>query len=469
MAWTRWVPYVLRADTVLAPIGGVTGAAAAASLAPRFFRSIKYGANQIKWKMTTTRKTGGIKYKSAKLLGAARTNMKRKAAARRGGGAAGRSRPGAKGRAARRTVRRRVGSSVDPGLNYAIRKSNGGYRKAVSGPSGAWRFIKSQLESTVFRYNGVNSFSSDAGGYYPLHNYFDSTAQVRYMPVHVFDINFEQSSDVNTSHSCHYSLRFRNIVNGTDTGEKYPTFINLAGSGSGGTNNALQRWNWESGIDPGNDISQVRGSGDMLEWFQAKLMLYGTTLQPTRYRVILAKLTGHGPWHPAENVDVWSVVDNETEATRTLLADAAIPWTKLAHPLTHNPIHTYHARGNHHNMRFKIIKEWNEIIEPRESTNGDASPNFRQLEIFERVNQVCRYDHVENVPTQSTMQQDDAIPVQTANTIAADNVKPYQRHYLIICAQSGYRAGAGGPGADVTLTPTYDLQVRKKITFMGSG
>lgn len=192
-------------------------------------------------------------------------------------------------------------------------------------------------------------------------------------------------------------------------------------------------------------------------WFDISLNLYGCNTQPTLYTIRLVRFTDD--YLAMEN---WSGAQTQQNLNRIQRF-----WQSQARPLTYNPLmnRTPMVQGG-----MVVLREYRRLIQPTapfaETDVVDKNPSSTVLKI--RYADQRTRNHMSSVVgaanDELALQGDRWDLVTSTPSDVNENPWPKARLYLLITATNTTPvAQASETAAD---TPSYDMIIRKKISFM---
>jgi len=316
------------------------------------------------------------------------------------------------------TRRKRKSSYQFGNPNQYIRQTHSRGKRLRKNIRGAWKVIKSNTEGNI---QGLRQYSAfgGTGGVLVLKNISPSpsTGPIE-VPLHLYELN-ASLNDVG------------GVVTQPTIGW-YPSFSN---PGITGTLSWSNTFNLVPENTTGSASTYQNGAGkrDMLDWVQAKMLFYAPTTRAARIQVDLVQFT-----------DTRLVPDATTTS-----AFATAVYQALVKRFTISPLET---GNNEYSKYLKILDSKTFIMDAKESTDP-VNTNMREVNLFYRMNRLCRYDWAE----------DDAMGLLSLNDTqinqgdVSTQVHPRARIFLMIRGQSTNAAAYSA-----TIHPSYDLVIRTK-------
>jgi len=299
-------------------------------------------------------------------------------------------------------------------------------RRPVQNLQAVWKFINANKSSTIFQFQRYTQFGG-AIGQMILMNARAATGQYQ-TPLHMYDLtslnNVSGGSVVN-----HNPMSILEFTNQLDTG--------------------VLSWNKAAGVDwsivqsgiPANVFDAHPNAECDLEWVQVKMLAYCPSGQVTKY-----------------DVKVIQLLDEVTAPDQSPPVDYANAfWQSAVKPFACSPLDTGSVK---YGRKMKVLHSQSFIMEPKESGEIGESNHYRNIEIFLRLNKVCRFD----------WDQNDRMGLLDGTTQAnvgsnRTTVKQTDRVFLMIRAQAGFHNVLA---PEFSKHPSYDIMIRKKISQLTS-
>ena len=209
------------------------------------------------------------------------------------------------------------------------------------------------------------------------------------------------------------------------------------------------------GVEFGADTGQQ----DKMLWRSTtiKMNLWGAKSKPVRWTVEIVRATDHRVSPFARKV-----VSSGPNSGELVNAEAQQNLEAMMKQYYFNPIATINW---HHNKHFKVLKRFDMVIQPVESTDGDQDPKCHQL------NWVTKWDRVldftdQNVSGDSLVFNDDEKNFETAkevnNVITGDSHAPKGTGavFLMIRASDFSDWVETGPAFSNSLHGSFDFDIR---------
>lgn len=315
----------------------------------------------------------------------------------------------------------------------------------------AWKLLESSRQRINLRWSRITRF--DVPGAIPLLNSSNTFSAVttQYVPVHAYDI----SSFVNNLNG---SIGY--ATPGSTLSFQSPSLFNwtaLTGTSPSGTDTT----SWF----PEDTVGQVSGNAntplrrDLWNYISVKMNLYGTVQRPTKYKLQMVQFNQAHlvPANPG-NTDI--------SPGSSMYDEARSFWEYMAKPYTFSNLNDQPAV---HAKNVKVLKAWDFIINPPESTETlSSTPHFKECNIFMRMNRVQKYDEQPKGTLGSVATDVDSAKWQSDQAEFRPYVKPTDRVFLIVraLASSGTATTLSGPGTngvslfDVNYHPSYDIVLK---------
>lgn len=351
------------------------------------------------------------------------------------------------------SVRKRLFSTMNIG-EHTRRRYRRGRKKAMLAKK-----INSVVEPIYVRFQGINQYMTAAAGYFKLFNHKNSGTggvdpTVVRAPVHLWDITafLNNQNGALAYATLGYNLMFSNTAGAT--------FTNLAGV-TNDASSTTQTWTIEQTGHVSTSVALAPHKRSILEWVDMRLLCYGRSNLPTRWRVALIQILDDS-FHPNEVLlDGPPIVDSGPYNEF---------YNALAAPFMNNPID---ATGNNAlNGKIKFLHKEDFILQSQSTVDGVATniPRVHEIRGFHRLNRTQNYDY--RVPVAENVYGNFTAPGAldnkwvTSNAQYAVHVTPKARIYLMVGGQATSTLSAVTPAVAPTFTtadhPSYDLFLRAK-------
>jgi len=299
------------------------------------------------------------------------------------------------------------------------------------------KLTASQLETVIYRWNGVKSF--DTNGNYWLNNRV-VTAGRRDLPMYMFDLTSVYANP--STGTAVFSQPLLQLTQATATGDMaFDVRLNRDALGAA-TSTA---WNVEKtpGQNSTGDISEPLAKG-FLKSLSIKMNCWGAKTKAASYSIQLVKFLDDElvPSHEGFAVDILQQTKKRTDFYQNLIKT-----------LTFNPIA---QTGGAFKGRMKVLKSESFIIQPNSLDDGDTDPNVRTLSMNVAMNRIISYlETSTTLPTDARTNDDASFAVLTEASYKAQT-RPKARVYLMIRC-SNYKLDTADSNVD---TPSFDLMIR---------
>lgn len=292
----------------------------------------------------------------------------------------------------------------------------------------ALKLTRSQLETVIYRWNGVKSF--DSYGNYWMQN--RTVTGVRYLPLYMFDLTSVYENPTGTN-----SNPFLQLCQSSTTGVMAFTPKDNGATGAGLT------WFVEksptSATDPPDPFSK-----SFLKAVSIKLNCWGAKTKAAQYTIQLVKF-----------------LDDELVPSHgTYTADLALGTAKrsdfyqnLIKTLTYNPIA---QTGGTYRGRMKVLKSETFTLQPNDTSDGDTDPNVKTVSMYVAMNRIISYQESAAVLPTDTQLNENASFAQLNSAQFKPQTRPKARVYLMIRC-SNYKADVAESNDQ---TPSFDLMIR---------
>lgn len=366
-------------------------------------------------------------------------------------------------------VRQRIGGSktctmmdtdrrpmlVEPGEFTREHKRRGRYKRRSL--RNAYKLITVGLQPNYFRYTAIKPWNTSTGGYFPMYNHINSTANVVNLPLYIFDLtqcpNLNNGSLVNpfplwainrntasnvtpNAVPCQYQIGFDQT--GVVTSDGRWVAENLAGASA--TANPPFRY-------------------AMHKFSDIRLMLYGCTTIPVKWDIAIVSFPDdeYNPFYLQQNMNANFTAPGSTVGGTPPNVTALIDY--LVQPYTYSPLavqDTQHMKHIHYHYRRNVI------IQPQFSNENDVNPHFKEFKLFQKWDRKYKFDWSDSGIVGAT--QGAGFEQIAGQTFPCPHYKA--RRYLMLRATAGQTSAAGVPTYSKTINPSFDIVVRNKwMTF----
>jgi len=308
-------------------------------------------------------------------------------------------------------------------------KSSARMGRKTTAAQTALKLTRSQLETVIYRWNGVKSF--DTNGYYWMSNSSDIVVPTtRNLPLYMFDLTAlrENGTGVN-------GQPFLQMQSGV-AGSGALTFTARSHvTATGGTEN---QWSIEK-TPSATDAEVMPMSKSFLKSLSIKMNCWGAKTKAAQYTIQLVKF-----------------LDDDLVPS-TAAADATLKRTdfyqNLIKSLTFNPIA---QTGGSFKGRMKVLKSETFTIQPNSLDDSDTDPNVRTVSMYVAMNRIISYQESAAVQPIVTQLHDTAQYAKQGQSQFLAQTRPKSRVYLMIRC-SNYKLDTADSNTD---TPSFDLMIR---------
>lgn len=296
-------------------------------------------------------------------------------------------------------------------------------RKVKKNLKGAWKHIKNNLNESRQSIRSYVEFGS-SNGFNFLQNVAASAADPWTPPMILYDLT-----------SC------RNVVGGVVTDYNpcwKPEFSNYGAAGNLTWVQPATSGNWLPEDTPAASTTAASYPQDksVLDWVSAKLLFYSPFNIPTRISVQIVQFTDRR-FCPGESTGAADPLVNAF-------------YQGLIKKYSYSPL----EEGNSNLKKWmKVLYSKDFIMEPKD-TDEQVPAQYKQLDIFNRMNRVCKYDWNQN-DAMNVM----SVDTQVNNSRNLNVVEPKARIYLMIRAQSKLNSVISN-----AVHPSFDIVLRTKHT-----
>lgn len=337
------------------------------------------------------------------------------------------------------------------------------------------KLVIANENKTCLRYSNIRKFenvdvapsypvsSEVGGGAYWMYYWNNGTAggNVLTVPLYLFDVT--SVNNLKSSTAARYNPAWRLRLQTAN--DPYTIAWEHVGNQDGSGNELIGSSGWlnedASTTSQVGVTGQVPGRRCMLDWVHAKLLCYGAGKRTTRWKISFVQFTED--WlHPEFQ---YSGTTLPSSTVYPYQSAAAQFWSAYVASCTGNPIET---QIGYDPKKIKVLKEFNFTMQPQTTIETDASVGHsKAMDIFMPMNRVCTYDW----DLHKTVGTNELAAGNFAQRLGDFNqtVHPRARIYMMVTADSKTFTDVNlGTVPTVDYTPSFDLNLRKRITVLGS-
>jgi len=310
-------------------------------------------------------------------------------------------------------------------------KSSARMGRKTTAAQTALKLTRSQLETVIYRWNGVKSF--DTNGYYWMNNRV-VTAGRRDLPLYLFDL-----TSIRENPNGVYASPMLQLT-GTAGVSAFDSRIGASSAAPPATGDT--RWICEKApVDFANNEPQ---SKTYLKSLSIKMNCWGAKTKAAQYTIQLIKFLDDElvPSHDGYATDITLATTKRTDFYQNLIKT-----------LTFNPIA---QTGGSYKGRMKVLKSETFTIQPNDTSDGDTDPNVRTVSMYVAMNRIISYQEAATVLAADADVSDNAAFAQNAAPQFKAQTRPKNRVYLMIRC-SNYKLDTADSNVD---TPSFDLMIR---------
>jgi len=345
--------------------------------------------------------------------------------------------------AVRRNVRRKE-TGLPNSYQYTREVRTSG--KFKSEPELHRALLKAGQEETFYTFRRLKLFDND--GALPMERNVLAIpgGSAATLPIYALSLN-----GVNRSTLDHWPMyRLWTWADGANDGK---LFFNTVGGDSptaASTENALQRM-YDS--TEGSALT-LNGKKAVLRYIDLQMNLWGATSKTTRWTVQVIQLKD-------PDCDPWRLPLNRTNGQTAILNDIGQQaWQELVKQYTFNPLSKIDINQA---QKIKILKTYDVVLQPNQSTDGDPDPQCRVLKWFMKEDRIVRFDDkVEQLagPITDDLQYLNNDQRPEHNQIAAGLIPRVEDHLVLLIRASNYKGAYGSfsNGND----PSFDIDYKAK-------
>lgn len=314
------------------------------------------------------------------------------------------------------------------------RKTKGRYKKKTL------KYLNRHIQlSTVpyyLRFEAVNPYLTTACGKLPIFNYYDTTGNIAYMPIRLFDLTSIKQG-ASGYPTAGWELRQNNTVN--------TTFVAVSGTNASGAVSNTYNVEDVSSVD----APQIRRAS--LKYVNIRMLLYGTKTVPVRYEIGIMRVK-EDEYNPGY------ILDNGGTATSQFVGAF---WQYLVAKFGYNPIQIYDPQEFRRHYTYTPIKSF--MLETTQTNEGSSSiPHAQQFDFFYKKDHCYKFDWNNN----SVLQPTDVLNAPNFPTVDVTQMKTgpdYKyREFLVVRALTSHRRGGGAPTFANGTDPSFDIIIRQK-------
>lgn len=331
---------------------------------------------------------------------------------------------------------------VEPGEYTRKSRRHGRYRKKTL--KNLYRIVSTNQQPNWFRFEGINRFNSNVGGFFTLYNHLNTATNVEYQPLFIADLT--SISNLNSTGILQEPIVMWFATRNNLASPVTYSLTTAPGTDSTGASSAL--WNKENMSGTNGTIVAPARRG-ILKYSDIRLMCYGCTQLPVKYDISIVYFPDdiYNPFYG-------SVLNNGTIVSNSG-GQSAVLMDDLLAPFSYNPLNVQDPKLR---SKCKFLFRESFIIQPGVTTEGDSAvPHFREVKIFKKWDKFCTFDWQDNVNSDPQVTK---FMQQAGSTFPT--VEYSKRCFLMVRAISGFTSAAGVPTFSKTVNPTFDLFIRNK-------
>jgi len=289
----------------------------------------------------------------------------------------------------------------------------------------ALKLTRSQLETVIYRWNGVKSF--DSNGYYWMSNGPDIvTPTNRNLPLYIFDLTALRENG--TGVNAYPFLQMQHV--GTTGNLTFANRLHVTATGA----TELQ-WSVEK-APTATDAEVMPMSKSFLKSLSIKMNCWGAKTKAAQYTIQLVKF-----------------LDDDLVPTSVISLKRTDFYQNLIKSLTFNPIA---QTGGSYKGRMKVLKSETFTLQPNSLDDGDTDPNVRTVSMYVAMNRILSYQESASVQAVAANLNDTAQYAKQGQAQFLAQTRPKSRVYLLIRC-SNYKLDTADSNVD---TPSFDLMIR---------
>lgn len=319
-------------------------------------------------------------------------------------------------------------NSAGSTVGYTSRSVQYGRRFKLN-TKGIRKLVKANRKSVIYGFQVEQQYGANIGLIALNNNPNTGAAGTTCdMPLHMYDLSatINQADNNIITPMVMYYLRYHINNNGNNF-----SFDNFAPTG-------LSVY----GADNLNLSNYTPGSGDLLEYANIRLLFYAPIQLPTIVRIDLCQLKD-------ERLDPNQILNPPQQPTADDDSFVTGFWSAMVKRYTYSPLAIQQSKYKRY---IKFIRTWYVRLDDK-TTSTLGSTVMRQINLFIKLNRICRYNQDNGVTYTDPTQNKDEI-YQANNT---GYVVPRAKMWLMIRGTSG-----SSPTIDGNKTITYDINYRVK-------
>lgn len=388
----------------------------------------------------------------------------------------------------RRRTSRGVRKTKGGGVGYkskrrAYSRKKKSIRRGLKKKSMSDRLVGASVKKIVYRFQNLSPYSAAQGTCTMPGSYLTTTvvgppsrAVGQYMPCRLYAISSNNNfvNGVLSSPEAEFGLRF--VAQGTagegvqaifDTGSANNNCFGAVSVYDGTTN--IFRYEVENAPQGTfNSTEDVPHNSNLLNWFEARLKLYGATQADTHWYVDVVQ------FKQAHFCPEWvQATGTVEEVGQKKIRERSVFWQQLTRPLINSTLSKPLNAGRAASSGIRVLKSIRVLIPSQDNTDRDTGQDERDVKFKMNLNRLQRYDFNPDVLI-STITDINAPNLESNNANAslqsnANDVYWTRRLYLMLrCTFSASGDIAANPmGTNNVVTPTYDFCLRKAFSKLG--
>lgn len=207
--------------------------------------------------------------------------------------------------------------------------------------------------------------------------------------------------------------------------------------------NSAPAVNWTVEDNPSGN-SAVLGAKSLMKWASIKMNCYGCKNKPTRWLIQIIQVKD-------EDIDPFRSLN---ELNDDVIRNMSQFWGNMVKQFTYNPISTI---GSEHKRLYRVIKSMSFIQDPQMSIDNDQTPKIKTVNMFVKMNQLCKWD-INKTPVGAVANIADNANYVTENAAQQDWPILESKYTKILLIRA---LNAGEDTSDSTNeTPSFDINVR---------
>lgn len=299
------------------------------------------------------------------------------------------------------------------------------------------KLINNNIAPIRFRFSKIKAFD-DNGSVFVTHGP-TAVAGVNQAPIKIFELTGAVQGATGFSAIGGFTPCYN-----TTTGEV--TFQAQAGSSAAGVLSEFVQ------VEQQVRLTSNIGRRSLLDWTRCRLNVWGKTSRPSRVTVSIVQFNNEG-----------CVPDINLPQPGQSRLDRNECWQEIMKPLISNPISSRIKTGRESVRKpfMRVLKSTTYIIDPTSTTENDADPHVKTIDMFHRWNRSLSYEGTSPNSTGTQLIEPDQYAVADEASNDEPSPRPTQRLYLMITSWTG--ASVATPSTANSVSIDWNIQMRHTV------